>query len=41
MTRLRLIRVVQEDEHSSLLLIGTEGLAGPIRPVVDEGGYGH
>jgi segregation and condensation protein A len=41
MTRLRLIRVVQEDEHSNLLLIGTEGLAGPIRPMVDEGGYGH
>jgi len=41
MTRLRLIRVVQEDEQSSLLLVGTEGLSGPIQAVVDEGGYGH
>jgi segregation and condensation protein A len=40
MTRLRLIRVVQESEQSSLLLIGTEALLGPIEAMVDEGGYG-
>lgn len=40
MARLRLIRVVQEDERSSLFLIGTEELSGPIRLVTGEGGYG-
>jgi segregation and condensation protein A len=39
MTRLRLIRVVQENEDD-LVLVGTEGLSRPIQAVIDEGGYG-
>jgi segregation and condensation protein A len=39
MARLRLIRVVQEDERSSLFLIGTEELSGRIRLVTGEGSY--